>query len=34
MTQHIRTNYEQLPILPIDNVSGIVYSTDQLSRPQ
>ena len=34
MTQHIRTNKEQLPILPIDNVSGIVYSTDQLSRPQ
>ena len=34
MTQHIRTNKEQLPILPIDNVSGIVYITDQLSRPQ
>jgi len=34
MTQHIRTNKEQLPILPIDNVSGIVYSKDQLSRPQ
>ena len=34
MTQQMRTNYEQLPTLPIDNVSGIVYSTDQLSRPQ
>ena len=34
MTQHIRTNKEQLPTLPIDNVSGIVYITDQLSRPQ
>ena len=34
MTQHIRTNKEQLPILPIDNVSGVVYITDQLSRPQ
>ena len=34
MTQHIRTNYEQLQALGIDNVSGIVYSTDQLSRPQ
>ena len=34
MTQHMRTNYEQLRTSPIDNVSGIVYSTDQLSRPQ
>lgn len=34
MTQHIRTNNEQLRTSPIDNVSGIVYSTDQLSRPQ
>ena len=34
MTQHIRTNQEQLQALGIDNVSGIVYSTDQLSRPQ
>ena len=34
MTQHIRTNKEQLRTSPIDNVSGIVYSTDQLSRPQ
>ena len=34
MTQHIRTNKEQLPTLPIDNVSGVVYITDQLSRPQ
>ena len=34
MTQHTRTNKEQLPILPIDNVSGVVYNADQLSRPQ
>ena len=34
MTQQMRTNYEQLPTLPIDNVSGVVYITDQLSRPQ
>ena len=34
MTQHIRTNIEQLRTSPIDNVSGIVYNADQLSRPQ
>ncbi len=34
MTQHIRTNQEQLQALGIDNVSGIVYSTDHLSVPQ
>ena len=34
MTQHIRTNKEQLRTSPIDNVSGVVYITDQLSRPQ
>ena len=34
MTQHTRTNYEQLPISAIDNVSGVVYNADQLSRPQ
>ena len=30
----MRTYREQLTVLGIDNVSGIVYSTDQLSRPQ
>ena len=34
MTQHIRTNKEQHRAFGIDNVSGIVYITDQLSRPQ
>ena len=29
----MRTNKEQLTALGIDNVSGIVYSTDQLSSP-
>ena len=34
MTQHIRTNNEQLTALPIDNVSGVVYSTDELMESQ
>ena len=34
MTQHIRTNYEQLEAFGIDNVSGIVYSAGHLSIPQ
>tara|TARA_Y100001956_G_scaffold77513_1_gene88037 strand:+ start:673 stop:1044 length:372 start_codon:yes stop_codon:yes gene_type:complete len=33
MTQHIRTNKEQLQALGIDNVSGIVYNADELSNP-
>ena len=34
MTQHIRTNNEQLEAFGIDNVSGIVYSTDELMESQ
>ena len=34
MTQQIRTNYEQLEALPIDNVSGIVYNADELMESQ